>query len=114
VATALGKLRDLGALAWVRRCAASMRDGRCVLEQQTNAYAVQSETACRGNRPPLDPPGPAPRHLWGDHPPLPSALAQAAAECTLVGKVQRLASDRGDTMAAALARLGRAMPANPQ
>ena len=33
----------------------------------------------RGYRPPAEPPAPAPG-TWGDHPPLPSVLAQAAAE----------------------------------
>ena len=115
VATARGwaRLRELGVLAWVRRCAASMRDGRVVLEQQTNAYAVRPETQWRGYRPPQDPPGPAPG-TWGDHPHLPSTLAQAAAERTLAGKVQLLGSDPGDALAAALARLGRAMEANRQ
>ena len=36
----LQRLRALGILNWVRRCAESWRDRRFVLEQQTNAYAV--------------------------------------------------------------------------
>ena len=40
--------------------------------------------------------------------PLPSALAQAALEDDLAGKVQALATDPKDGLAAALARLGRA------
>jgi hypothetical protein len=118
VANALNRLRDLGVLAWVRRCAASMRDGRCVLEQQTNAYAVRPESQWHGYRPPPAPPGPAPG-TWGDHPPLPSALTQAAAERRAgahAGSVlTTLRSDPGDALAAALARLGAAMQAaNPQ
>jgi hypothetical protein len=47
--------------------------------------------------------------VWGDDPPpLPSALAQAALEGDLAGKVHVLASDPKDGLAAALARLGRA------
>jgi hypothetical protein len=44
VANALKRLRELGVLNWVRRCAESWRDGRFVLEQQTNAYAVLPES----------------------------------------------------------------------
>jgi hypothetical protein len=40
-------------------CAESWRDGRFVLEQQTNAYAVLPEGYWRGYRPPLEAPAPA-------------------------------------------------------
>ena len=60
VATALARLRELGILNWVRRCAESWRDGRFVLEQETNAYAVLPEGQWRGYRPPAEPPAPAP------------------------------------------------------
>ena len=60
VATALARLRELGILHWVRRCAESWRDGRFVLEQETNAYAVLPESQWRGYRPPQEPPAPAP------------------------------------------------------
>jgi len=73
VATALQRLRELGLLNWVRRCAESWRDGRFVLEQQTNAYAVLPEGQWRGYRPPQEPPGPAPG-TWGDPPSMPSVL----------------------------------------
>ena len=79
VATALKRLRELGILNWVRRCAESWRDGRFVLEQETNAYAVLPESQWRGYRPPQEPPAPAPG-TWGEPPPMPSALAQAALE----------------------------------
>ena len=52
VATALARLRELGILNWVRRCAESWRDGRFVLEQETNAYAVLPDSQWRGYRPP--------------------------------------------------------------
>jgi hypothetical protein len=52
VASALKHLRELGILNWVRRCGESWRDGRFVLEQDTNAYAVLPETQWRGYRPP--------------------------------------------------------------
>jgi hypothetical protein len=49
--------------------------------------------------------------LSPDPPPMLSAVAQAALEGDLVGKVQALASDPKDGLAAALARLGRAFMA---
>ena len=58
VAAALSRLRELGILNWVRRCAESWRDGRFVLEQQTNAYAVLPDSQWRGYRPPLEAPVP--------------------------------------------------------
>ena len=110
VASALQRLRELGILNWVRRCAESWRDGRFVLEQETNAYAVLPDTQWRGYRAPQEPPAPAPG-TWGNPPPMPSVLAQAALEGDLAGKVQVLASDPKDRLAAALARLGRAFMA---
>jgi DNA-binding transcriptional regulator YhcF (GntR family) len=59
VASALQRLKALGILNWMRRCAESWRDGRFVLEQETNAYAVLPEMPgmvkrecpqCQGNR----------------------------------------------------------------
>ena len=114
VATALKRLRELGVLNWVRRCAESWRDGRFVLEQETNAYAVLPESQWRGYRTPQEPPAPAPG-TWGDPPPMPSVLAQAAMEGRgggdLRSVVQILAADPKDRLAAALARLGRAFMA---
>jgi hypothetical protein len=48
---------------------------------------------------------------WGEPTPLPSALAQAALEGDLAGKVHVMASDPKDGLAAALVRLGRAFMA---
>jgi hypothetical protein len=110
VATALAKLRKLGILNWVRRCAERWQDGRFVLEQETNAYGLLPETQWRGYRPPSEPPAPA-AGTWGDPQPMLSALAQAALEGDLAAKVQTLASDPKDGLAAALARLGRAFMA---
>jgi helix-turn-helix protein len=105
VATALRRLRELGILNWIRRCAESRTaDGRFVLEQETNAYAVLPETQWRGYRPPPE----APEPEWGRAPIMPSALAQAALEGELAGKEQALAADPKDGLAAALARLGQA------
>jgi hypothetical protein len=80
VATALARLRELGILNWVRRCAESWREGRFVREQQTNAYAVLPDSQWRGYRPPQEAPGPAPGTCGGEPAPMPSVLAQAAAE----------------------------------
>jgi hypothetical protein len=115
VATALKRLRELGILNWVRRCAESRdADGRFVLEQETNAYAVLPESQWRGYRPPPEPPTAPWPDTWGVIPTMPSALVQAAQESDLAGKVQALASDPKDGLAAALARLGRAfMARNP-
>jgi len=56
---------------------------------------------------------------WGDHPPLPSQIEQAITERRAGGGLRSvigiLDCDPGDKLAAALARLGRAMQAaNPQ
>ena len=118
VRSALARLRSLGILNWVRRCAESWQDGRFVLEQETNAYAVLPPSQWRGYR---EPPEalPPPAGTWGDHPPLPCVLAQATAERhaggTLRGMIGILDSDPRDGLALALARLGQAMQrGNPQ
>jgi hypothetical protein len=111
VAAALKRLRELGILNWVRRCAESWRDGRFVLEQETNAYAVLPESQWRGYRPPTEPPGPAPGTWGGPAAVLPSAVALAALEADLASKVQALATDPKDSLARALASLGRAFMA---
>lgn len=112
VATALQKLRALGILNWVRRCAESRRDGRFVLEQETNAYAVLDAANWQGYTAPPEPPPPAPG-TWGDHPPLPSVMAQATAErrdgASPADMLRVLESDPTDGLAAVLARLGRTM-----
>ena len=118
VATALKKLRSLGILNWVRRCAESWRDGRFVLEQETNAYAVLPATQWCGYKVPPEPPPPAPG-TWGGHPPLPPVIDQAVSERRLGGEMRRMVdildSDPADSLAAALARLGRAIEKrNPQ
>jgi hypothetical protein len=110
VASALQRLKALGILNWVRRCAERWFDGRFVLEQETNAHAVLPESQWRGYRPPQEAPAPA-AGTWGDPAPMLSAVAQAALEGDLAGKVQALAADPKDKLAAALARLGRAFMA---
>lgn len=112
VATALRTLRDLGILNRVRRCKESWQEGRFVLEQQTNAYAVLPCSQWRGYTPPPEPPPPQ-SGTWGDHPPLPSVIEQAVADLRggaggrdLLGILD---SDPTDPVAAALAQLGRRM-----
>jgi hypothetical protein len=91
---------------WPKRTAS-----RSLGQQETNAYAVLPATQWRGYTPPAEPPAPMPG-TWGDHPALPSLLAQASTERqaggTLRGVVGILDSDPADGLAAALARLGQA------
>ncbi|MFL5287079.1 MAG: hypothetical protein ACJ8AW_40450 [Rhodopila sp.] len=113
VADALARLRDVGILAWVRRCTESWRDGRYVREQQTNAFAILPSTGWRGFRPPRDePPAPHP-DTWGKPPAMPSILAAAAMERraggTLKEAIQVLEQGAVNGLEAALARLGRAV-----
>jgi hypothetical protein len=112
VASALQRLKALGILNWVRRCAEKWIDGRFVLEQETNAYAVLPCSQWRGYKEPPEPPPLVPG-TWGDHPPLPSVMAQAVAARqdggTLQAAIGILGSDPTDPLAAALARLGQAM-----
>lgn len=109
---ALKRLRELGILNWVRRCAETWREGRFVLEQETNAYAVLPESNWRGYRAPPEAPAPTPG-TWGDHPPLPSLIDQASAERRDGADIRRmiavLDSDPGDALARVLARLGRTL-----
>lgn len=116
VGNALRRLKELGILHWLRRCAETWQDGRLVLEQETNAYAVLPSSQWRGYKEPPEPPAPG---TSGDHPPLPSVLEQAAADrrggASPRTVISTLESDEGDPLAAALARLGRALESrNPQ
>lgn len=113
VATAIQRLKELGILNWVRRCAETRTEtGRFVLTQESNAYAVQPSSGWRGYHEPPDPPGPT-SGTWGDHPPLPDVVAQAVEERRrgggMGGVLSILASDPADSLAAALARIGAAI-----
>ena len=112
VATALQRLKGLGILNWMRRCGESWKNGRFVLEQETNAYAVLPASQWRGYSEPPEPPPPA-HGTWGDHPPLHSVLAQATEEQRLGGDPRTvlgiLSSDPTDMVSAALAALGASM-----
>ena len=110
---ALVRLRDLGILTWLRRCIGEMRDGRYLLAQERNAYAVHGESVWRGYRAPLEASTAPEAGTWGDHPPILTAVAQAAQD--QLGGLSRgavlaaLEADPGDGLAAALARMGRAL-----
>ena len=107
VASALQRLKALGILNWVRRCAESWQDGRFVLEQGPTPTRCcrRASGAATGRHQSRQRPCQA---RWGDPPPMLSAVAQAGLEGTLAGKVHVLAADPKDRLAAALARLGRA------
>lgn len=109
---AVHRLKTLGLLHWQRRCREDTGEsGRFRLTQETNAYAVLSPACWRGYHepPPAPPPEPG---TWGDHPPLPDAITAAADELhhgQHRAMLAALDSDPGDQLAAALARLGRAV-----
>jgi hypothetical protein len=110
VARGLAALKSAGVLNWLRRCIECWEDGRFTLRQETNAYAVLPCSQWRGYVPP--PPAPPPdRGTWGDHPPLPTTIEQAAAAARAGASVrERLAlleSDSRDDLAGALASLGK-------
>jgi hypothetical protein len=106
-------LRDLGLLAWRRRCEEDRDEaGRFRLRQRTNAYAVLPPSQWQGYRDP-EPPPPEPG-TWGDPPSLPDPIEAAVAEIThgqRKAAMAALEADPGDGLAMALAALGRAMGA---
>jgi hypothetical protein len=117
VGRGLVKLKAAGVLNWLRRCVEDWVDGRFTLRQETNAYAVLPCSQWRGYcaPPPAPPPGPG---TWGDHPPMPSAIGQAVVVARdggdLAARIAALESDASDGLATALARLARAIAAQPR
>lgn len=114
VARGLAALKRAGLLHWQRRCEAQRQeDGRFVLVQLTNAYAILPSSQWHGfiDAPPA--PLPAPE-TWGHHPGGDrSGLTEAAVElrdggCTRTA-TYLLGTDVGDPLAAALARLGQSL-----
>lgn len=110
IATALARLKELGIIHWLRRCAKDTdATGRFVLRQQTNAYAVVPASQWRGfvDRDIVPPPDPS---AWGASPPLPSVIEQAIIEKQDGGGVtamlRLLQADPGDELATALAQFG--------
>jgi hypothetical protein len=110
VATALQRLKALGILNWVRRCAERWADGRFVLEQETNAYALLPESQWRGYRAPQEPPAPA-AGTWAIHRPCCQRSPRRRWRAIWRPRCRPLAGDPKDRLAAALARLGRAFMA---
>jgi hypothetical protein len=114
VAEALRRLRALGLLHWQRRARPEPEDGGGFrLVQESNAYASLPPSQWRGYYEPLPAPAPEPG-TWGDHPPLPDPIAQAAEEIQAQPGAHRtmfalLDADPGDPLAGALARFGQAI-----
>jgi hypothetical protein len=113
VAKALTRLKQLGIINWIRRCREDRdEDGRFVLRQETNAYAILPPTQWHGYHDPAMPEPPHPS-TWGATPPLPSLIEQAATDAgggdSMKAIVTRLDADPGDTLASTLAKLGRAL-----
>lgn len=113
IAKALARLKELGIINWIRRCIEDRDEyGRFVLRQQTNAYAIlpisqwRSYTQATAHEPPHP-------SEWGATPPLPTLLEQATETVREGGRltiaVAQLENDPRDTVAAALASLGRAL-----
>jgi hypothetical protein len=113
VATALARLKQLGIINWIRRCREDHdADGRFLLRQETNAYAVLPPTQWRGYMD-IDIPEPPHPATWGACPPLPSLVEQAACVTqeggSMAAATALLEADPRDTVASALASLGRAL-----
>jgi hypothetical protein len=113
VVDALARLRDLGLLAWRRRCEETRdAEGRFRLRQRTNAYGLLPLSQWRGYRNP-EPPPPDPATL-GAPESVPEPIEAAVAEI-MQGQhraaLAALEADPGDRLARALAALGRAMGA---
>jgi len=112
-ARGLASLKAAGVLNWLRRCAESWRDGRFCLEQETNAYAVLPTSQWRGYHELPEAPAPQPG-TWGDHPPR-NIMAEAAEDCragstgAAIAALSAAGEYGGNTLAAALAGLGRAI-----
>jgi len=113
VVDALARLRDLGLLAWQRRCEETRdAEGRFRLRQRTNAYGLLPPSQWRGYRD-NDPPPPSPDTL-GAPERVPDPIEAAVAELTSGQRkaaVAALEADPRDRLAMALAALGRAMGA---
>ena len=113
VARGLQSLKLARVLIWLRRCTADFIDGRFVLEQDTNAYAILPSSQWRGYVEPPEAPPPQPG-TWGEHPcGTREARTEAVAEMDQGGSpeavIRQLETDPGDPLAAALAKLGRAL-----
>jgi hypothetical protein len=113
VARGLAALKRAGVLNWVRRCFETRDDkGRFRLAQDTNAYAVLPPSQWHSFDNP-EPPAPDPATWGADRAPS-GLLDQATIELQHGARRTALAildADPNDALAAALARLGRAVDA---
>ncbi len=110
-ARGLANLKAAGVLNWARRCIADIGEaGRIVFRQLSNAYAVLPVSQWFGHRPRPEAPPPE-AGTWGDHPPLPPLIEQAAEAEGIGAQIRTLELDPADELAAALARLGRGVQA---
>jgi hypothetical protein len=108
-ARGLASLKAAGVVNWVRRCLTEIGEaGRVLFKQLSNAYGLLPISCWRRHRAPAEAPAPEPG-TWGDHPPMPGAIEQAAGAATLAEKLAALESEPADGLAAALARWGRAV-----
>jgi hypothetical protein len=112
-ARGLANLKLFGVLNWVRRCTAIFKDGRCVLDQDTNAYAILPTSQWRGY---VEPPeAPAPQSgTWGDHPcgmraPIEEAIIELRSGSGTEAVIRQLELGEPNGFEAALAKLGEAM-----
>jgi hypothetical protein len=108
-ARGLANLKAAGVLNWARRCIADIGEaGRIVFKQLSNAYAVLPVSQWFGHRPRPEAPPPE-AGTWGDHPPLPPLIEQAATAESMAERIRTLELDPADELAAAWASYGRAL-----
>jgi hypothetical protein len=112
-ACGLQALKLARVLNWLRRCTATFKDGRCVLDQDTNAYGILPSSQWLGYAEP--PEAPAPQSgTWGDHPcGMRALLIEADIEqrngSGMEAVIRQLELDKPGSLGAALASLGRGM-----
>jgi hypothetical protein len=100
IARALARLKELGIIHWQRRCVPGTDEqGRFILRQRTNAYAVLPSSQWHGFVDDEPPSEPYPE-TWGAAPPLPSLIEQACTDISGgdTGRtvLSRLDADPGD------------------
>ncbi len=111
-ARGLKNLKLAGVVNWLRRCSESWKDGRFVLEQETNAYAILPSSQWLGYVEPAEAPPPQ-SGTWGDHPcgmraPLTEAAIEHRNGGSLEAVVRQLELGDPGSPETALASLGRA------
>jgi hypothetical protein len=109
----LQALKDCGVLNWLRRCVPTFENGRCKLEQDTNAYAILPSSQWRGFIEPPEAPPPQ-SGTWGDHPigqrdPLIEADTERRMGSGINAMIRQLDLGEPGSLAAALAKLGRSL-----